>query len=216
MNRRKFLLKLNKSILIFEMLISIILIIGILISIPDIINYYVVILKSDVEISASLFKAFLSHVLILVIAMEFILSMVAQTDITIIHLITLVITRKMLIESKSMSDILIGVLAITVLFIVRKYLTHGSSSSELILAGHNKVFSASAVIDEINNKYNYHIEAEIENKDIETLGGLVSILFEMEGRDLEIGEMIDDGKYIYEIEKYQNGVIEEVSIHHIK
>lgn len=174
MDRRNFLLKLNKFVILFEVLISMLLLFGIAFSIPDIFKYYVVILKSDVNYSLDLFKQFLSHILLLVIAMEFVLLMVAHTDTTIIHLIMLVISRKMLVVSEDMPDLLIGVIAIAILFIVRKYFVQGSASSDLIFDGSTKVFSASVPIIEINQQNNF----EIDPKSCATLGGLVYKLFE--------------------------------------
>lgn len=211
MDRRNFLLKLNKFVILFEVLISMLLLLGIAFSIPDIFKYYVVILKSDVNYSLDLFKQFLSHILLLVIAMEFVLLMVAHTDTTIIHLIMLVISRKMLVVSEDMPDLLIGVIAIAILFIVRKYFVQGSASSDLIFDGSTKVFSASVPIIEINQQNNF----EIDPKSCATLGGLVYKLFEEKGIELQVGELVDDGTYIYELQKVSNGVIDIISIHHI-
>ncbi|WP_455257432.1 hypothetical protein [Peptoniphilus asaccharolyticus] len=213
MNRRKVLLKLNKIVFLFEIVISILLMIGILISVPDIFKYYINILGSGAVESIELFKKFLSHVFLLVIAMEFVLLMVAHNDTTIVHLVTLVIARKMLIYTETLQDILIGVISLAVLFIIRKYLIQNHTGSELISLGNHKVFSASSPVTKINEVYNY----DIDSRGAETLGGLISKLLEEKGEDLEVGKMLDDGKYIYEIQKiHDEGLIEEVSIHILK
>lgn len=207
MNRRKFLLYLNKIVYIFEILISIFLIIGILISVPDIISYYGAILRSDSLVGYDQFKQFLDHVLILVIAVEFVLLMTAHSDSTIIHLIMLVVARKMLIKSDNMMDILIGVISITILFAVRKFLMT-SSVMDSIFTGSENIFSASTEIEEINKLENY----QIDTKGYKTLGGLVSNLVKESGYELEMGTMVDDGEYIYEIVKISSNVIETISI----
>ncbi len=207
MNRRKFLLYLNKIVYIFEILISIFLIIGILISVPDIISYYGAILKSNSLVGYDQFKQFLDHVLILVIAVEFVLLMTAHSDSTIIHLIMLVVARKMLIKSDNMVDILIGVISITILFAVRKFLMT-SSVMDTIFTGSENNFSASTEIEEINKLENY----QIDTKGYKTLGGLVSNLVKESGYELEMGTMVDDGEYIYEIVKISSNVIETISI----
>lgn len=210
MNRKKFLINLTKVVFFFEILISLLLFIGIIISIPDIIKYYISIFTTDAQVSVGLFREFLSHILLLVIAMEFIILMVAHTDSKIIHLIILVIARKMLVVSGSMTDLLIGVIALTILFLIRKFLTQ--KDKEEAISQRDNTFSASAKIEEINNRYNLNINSKGYN----SLGGLVSNLFTENSRELEIGEIIDDGKYIFEIEKMSNGVIEEISIHNLK
>lgn len=207
MNRKKYLLFLSKLIHLFEILISIMLIIAILISIPDIVKYYIDIFTSSKEISIKLFNDLLAHIMMLVIAMEFILLLVTQTDSTIVYLITLVISRKLLIQSQSMTDILIGVIAITILFITRKFLLK-SSTVEYLNQDSNKIFSAVSKIEEINMLYNL----QIDDKGFHTLGGLVSNLFENEGIDLKEDELIEDDKYIYTIIKINGGLIEEVAV----
>lgn len=207
MNRRKFLLYLNKIVYIFEILISVLLILGILISIPDIVAYYGAILKSDSIVGYDQFKQFLDHVLLLVIAVEFVLLMTAHSDSTIIHLIMLVVARKMLIKSDNMMDILIGVVSITILFAVRKFLMT-SSVMDSIFTGSENNFSASTVIEEINKLENY----QIDDRGYKTLGGLVSNLVKESGYELEMGTMVDDGEYIYEIIKISSNVIETISI----
>lgn len=207
MNRRKFLLYLNKIVYIFEILISVLLIIGILISIPDIVSYYGAILKSDSIVGYDQFKQFLDHVLLLVIAVEFVLLMTAHSDSTIIHLIMLVVARKMLIKSDNMMDILIGVVSITILFAVRKFLMT-SSVIDSIFTGSENNFSASTEIEEINKLENY----QIDDRGYKTLGGLVSNLVKENGYELEMGTMVDDGEYIYEIIKISSNVIETISI----
>ena len=207
MNRKKFLLFLSKLIHLFEFLISIMLIVAILISIPDIIHYYIDILGSSKEVSIKLFNDLLAHIMMLVIAMEFILLLVTQTDSTMVYLITLVISRKLLIQSQSMTDILIGVIAITILFITRKFLLK-SSIIEHLNQDSNKIFSAVSNISEINMLYNL----KIDDKGFHTLGGLVSNLFENEGRDLKEDELIADDKYIYTIIGINGGLIEEVAV----
>ena len=207
MNRRKFLLYLNKIVYIFEILISVLLIIGILISVPDIVSYYGAILKSDSIVGYDQFKQFLDHVLLLVIAVEFVLLMTAHSDSTIIHLIMLVVARKMLIKSDNMMDILIGVVSITILFAVRKFLMT-SSVMDSIFTGSENNFSASTEIEEINKLENY----QIDDRGYKTLGGLVSNLVKESGYELEMGTMVDDGEYIYEIIKISSNVIETISI----
>ncbi|MDO5040631.1 MAG: transporter associated domain-containing protein [Peptoniphilus sp.] len=211
MDRKKFMLYLNKAIFAFEVLISVMLIVGIIISIPDILKYYIKILQNDVEVSAILFNNFLSHVLMIVIAMEFILLLVTQTDATTVHLVTLVIARKMLIKSDDMLDILLGVIAITILFVTRKFLSKGTSSTNMKVIDNEKVFSGASEIEEINRIYNYRIDPE----DSVTIGGLVSKLLHLKGMEIKEGQMIEDNDYIYEIKKVSKGLIEEVSIHKI-
>lgn len=203
MNRRKFLAKMTRYAFIIEALISILLLLGIFISIPDIVRYYVDIIRSGREISYEIFRQFLSHILLLVVAIEFILLMIAHEDATIIHLISLVIARKLLVYSDNMRDLLIGVIAIFILFAARKYFIGSSQVMES-----KYIFSASQTIESINNKYNLHIPMESEK----TLGGYVSRLLDDKGMSKDIGTLVDDGKYLYEVHEEHKGVLLQISI----
>lgn len=206
MNRRKFLAKMTRYAFIIEALISILLLLGILISIPDIVRYYVDIIRSGREISYDIFRQFLSHILLLVVAIEFILLMIAHEDATIIHLISLVIARKLLVYSDNMRDLLIGVIAIFILFAARKYFIGSSKVMES-----KYLFSASKTIESINNKYNLDIPTESEK----TLGGYVAHLLDDKGMSKDIGTLVDDGKYLYEVHEEHKGVLLQISIDEI-
>ena len=206
MNRRKFLAKMSRYSFIIEAIISILLLLGILISIPDIVRYYVDIIRSGRELSYDIFRQFLSHILLLVVAIEFILLMIAHEEATIIHLISLVIARKLLVYSDNMKDLLIGVIAIFILFAARKYFIGSSNALDP-----TNLFSASKTIESINNKYNMNIPVGAEV----TLGGYVSRLLEDKGIAKEVGALVDDGKYLYEIREEHKGVILQISIDEI-
>lgn len=203
MNRRKFLAKMSKYAFVIEALISILLLLGILISIPDIARYYVDIIRSGRQLSYDIFRQFLSHILLLVVAIEFILLMLAHEEATIIHLISLVIARKLLVYSDNMKDLLIGVIAIFILFAARKYFI-GSSK----VMDSKYLFSASKTIESINNKYNMNIPGDSEV----TLGGYVARLLEEKGIAKEMGSLVDDGKYLYEVHEEHKGVLLQISV----
>ncbi|RVU55734.1 transporter associated domain-containing protein [Anaerosphaera multitolerans] len=212
MKRKKFLLLLNRIVFAFEILISLALVVGILISVPDIVRYYINILQSNAEISSILFKNFLSHVLLLVIAMEFVLLMVAHNDSTIIHLILLVISRKMLVESERVSDLLIGVIAIAILFAVRKYLLVDSSDVKIAITRHRGLFTTGTHINDINHVY----EFDIDDQGFETLGELVFHLFNSKGEEIELNGVVDDGRYYYEIKSVEKGNVKNIEVYNVK
>ena len=210
MNRNRYLVILLKLVNIFEIIVSILLIAGVIISIPDIFKYYFKILTSDATLSYEIFQSFLSHVLLLVIAIEFVVLMIAHTDTNILHLILLVISRKMLVYSDTMLDLLFATTAIAILFAVRKYLLTGAR----IENEKNKYneFSATTTIKRLNSKYGF----EIDPKDSKTIGGYVYALLVKNAEEPEIGVIVDDGKCIYQIMSMSSGgVIETVSIEKI-
>lgn len=210
MNRNRYLVTLLKLVNLFEIVVSIMLIAGVIISVPDILKYYLKILTSDATLSYKIFQNFLSHVLLLVIAIEFVVLMIAHTDANIIHLILLVISRKMLVYSDNMVDLLIATIAIAVLFAVRKFLLTGVNMDST--TNEQNEFSASTPIKILNKKYGF----DIDPGDSTTLGGYVSALLIKNAEEAEAGVIVEDGNYIFQIVKMATGgVIETVSVESI-
>lgn len=210
MNRNRYLVTLLKLVNLFEIVVSIMLIAGVIISVPDILKYYFKILTSDATLSYKIFQNFLSHVLLLVIAIEFVVLMIAHTDTNIIHLILLVISRKMLVYSDTMLDLLIATIAIAVLFAVRKFLLTGVNMDST--TNEQNEFSASTPIKILNKKYGF----DIDPGDSTTLGGYVSALLIKNAEEAEAGVIVEDGNYIFQIVKMATGgVIETVSVESI-
>lgn len=210
MNRNRYLVTLLKLVNMFEIVVSIMLIAGVIISVPDIVKYYFKIITNDATLSYEIFQNFLSHVLLLVIAIEFVVLMIAHTDTNIIHLILLVISRKMLVYSDNMLDLLIATVAIAILFATRKFLLTGVNIDSM--ANERNEYSASTLIKILNRKYGF----DIEPGDSTTLGGYVSALLIKNAEEAETGVIVEDGDYIFQIVKMATGgVIETVSVENI-
>lgn len=210
MNRNRYLVTLLKLVNLFEIVVSVMLIAGVVISVPDILKYYFKIITSDATLSYKIFQNFLSHVLLLVIAIEFVVLMIAHTDTNIIHLILLVISRKMLVYSDTMVDLLIATVAIAVLFAVRKFLLTGVSMDST--TNEQNEYSASTPIKILNRKYGF----DIESGDSTTLGGYVSALLIKNAEEADTGVIVEDGNYIFQIVKMATGgVIQIVSVEKI-
>lgn len=210
MNRRKYLVGLLRIVNIFEIIVSIMLIAGVIFAVPDILKYYVEILHSDELASYEIFQHFLSHVLLLVIAIEFVVLMIAHTDTNIIHLILLVISRKMLVYSDTMVDLLIATIAIAIIFAVRKFLVTGIAEDGTI--ENITEFSASTPINKLNAKYGF----DIKGGKYTTIGGYVFSLLEKAHEEAEIGVFVEDGTYLFQILRASSGVIETISIERIE
>ena len=209
MNRNRYLVTLLKLVNMFEIVVSIMLIAGVIVSVPDIMKYYFKILTNNAGLSYEIFQNFLSHVLLLVIAIEFVVLMIAHTDSNIIHLILLVISRKMLVYSDTMLDLLIATIAIAVLFAVRKFLLTGVNMDT---EGDDNEYSASTPMKVLNKRYGFDIEAG----ETTTIGGYVAGLLIKNVEEPEVGVIVDDGEYIFQIVRMASGgVIETISVERI-
>lgn len=202
MNRKKYLNLIKKIIKVLEILLSIILIAAIIISIPDLLKYFIDIIFSSKNLSYDLLQEFLSHVLLLVIGLEFVLMLIAHTDSSVIFLITMVIARKLLIHANTTMDLLIGVFALFVLFLIKKYLITNK------VAYDSGIFSPEDRILTINDELHYNIE----DRGLETLGELIEALSEEKNIPIKANALLDDRDYIYKVEKMSHGNMEEVRV----
>ena len=104
-----------------ELILALFLALGVLIGLIDVVKYLLKIIISDANISYDLFRDFLAHVLLLVVAVEFILLLRTYSIEIIGELIVFIITRKMLIHGESMMDMVLGALAIAIIFATLKF-----------------------------------------------------------------------------------------------
>lgn len=104
-----------------ELILAIFLALGVLIGLIDVVKYLLKVLISDANISYDIFRDFLAHVLLLVVAVEFILLLRTYSIEIIGELIVFIITRKMLIYGESMMDMVLGALAIAIIFATLKF-----------------------------------------------------------------------------------------------
>lgn len=191
MNRKKNVVRLQKLLYVLEICMSILIIIGIIISIPDLIKYMTAIVVSGRSYSYDLYQAFLSHVLLMVIGLEFVAMLISHEEYQIIYIMTMVVARKMLVYGSDTMSLFIGVAAIAILFIVRKYFTLHKILANAGIA----IFDSTTNIRSVNE----HLVQDIEtNKN--TIGEHVRTLFEEDHQSLQKGGVVEDDYYIYQIE----------------
>ena len=77
---------------------------------------------SFLDMSESFFNTFLSRSLGLVVGLEFIKMLCKHTAETVVEVLMFAIARQMVVEHLATFETLIGVLAIAILFFIRKYL----------------------------------------------------------------------------------------------
>lgn len=198
MNRKKNVARLQKLLYVLEICMSILIIIGIIISIPDLIKYMTAIVVSGRSYSYDLYQAFLSHVLLLVIGLEFVAMLISHEEYQIIYIMTMVVARKMLVYGSDTMSLFIGVAAIAILFIVRKYFTVHKILANAGIA----IFESTTNIRSVNE----HLVQDIEtNKN--TIGEHVRALFEEDNQTLQKGGVVEDDFYIYQIESMKEDCI---------
>lgn len=204
MIKNKTINKIKDFVHLLELALCILIGFGIIICIPDLFKYFYSIIMSPADLSFELFRMFLKHVLILVVGVEFIIMLIARSNEAMLSLVLFVIARKMLVYSENMIDLLLGTIAVGIIFLVMKFLIEKESPH---VSGEN-IYSAALPVDRINEKRNYNLPSA----DSMTLGGLVYMY--AKNHDLKITEGLE-----FEVDGYKlaiigcnEGVIEKVEI----
>jgi len=121
--------KLSEKIIKFsfflEATLSIFIILAVVIGFTDISKYCYIILKSPPVESFSIMQTFLGHSLTLVIALELVDMLIRHTPSSVIEVLLYAIARKIIIESKNMFDVVLGIIAIAGIFAINKFFVLG-------------------------------------------------------------------------------------------
>jgi type III secretory pathway component EscU len=116
----KFILKTSRVI---EFLLAVCILTAVAISLMSLSKYFVLLFQSDVSDSYKIIKDFLGVALLLAISIELVLMILAHSTSNLLELVLFAVAQKMLVYSDNMLDILLGTVAIAIVFGVKQYLT---------------------------------------------------------------------------------------------
>lgn len=105
-----------------ETLLAVLIVIGVVVSGKDIVMLIYTVLVTDAAASYQIFQSLLSHVLLIVVGLELALMLISHSAANVLEVMLYAIARKMLISSSNSFDILLGVIALALVFAVDKYL----------------------------------------------------------------------------------------------
>lgn len=192
MNRKRNIQMLQRLLYAFEFAMAVIIFVGIIVSLPDLFKYMFEIVNSAQSHSYKLFQSFLAHVLLMVIGLEFVAMLINHEEYQVIYIMIMVVARKMLIYGDNTRDLFIGVLAIAVLFVVRKYFTIHKILANAGVA----IFDANTRMENVNE----HLVRDIESRE-DILGVYVQKMFDEQDKLIEAGAVVEDERYIYQVEE---------------
>ena len=192
MNRKRNIQMLQRLLYAFEFAMAVIIFVGIIVSLPDLFKYMLEIVNSAQAHSYKLFQSFLAHVLLMVIGLEFVAMLITHEEYQVIYIMIMVVARKMLIYGDNTRDLFIGVLAIAVLFVVRKYFTIPKILANAGVA----IFDANTRMESVNE----HLVRDIESRE-DILGVYVQKMFDEQDKLIEAGAVVEDERYIYQVEE---------------
>jgi len=171
--------KIAKVIIALELLLALILAVGVIVGFVDILGYFKIIYNTPPIDSYPVMQIFLGHILTLLIGLELAVMLIRHTPSSVIEVLLFAIARKLIIDSKSMVDILLGVMAIGVLFFINKYFEPARNFVTEI-----NIVNPASLVKDINKRLDVNIPLDLGN----TLGGVVARLAEESKERLERGK----------------------------
>ncbi len=115
-----------------EIIIAGLIAIGVIIGLLDLIKFFPTILRVGPTESYQIFQNFLGYTLLLIVGIELMLMIINHSTKAILELILFVIARKMLIYSNTMLDLVLGTLAISMVFFISKYLFRKDQDEDIV------------------------------------------------------------------------------------
>ena len=159
--------KIARGVFFLEAALAIFIIAGVVIGFVDLFRYFKIIYNTPPMETFYILQTFLGHTLTLVIGLELVIMLVRHTPSSVIEVLLYAIARKMIIESRTMLDILLGILAIAGLFVINKIFTAGN-----IFVPEGIVVSANMLIKDVNELADANIPEDLGD----TIGRVVDRL----------------------------------------
>lgn len=206
MRKKHIIDKLTDVALLLEIILTVLLAIGIAIGLIDVVKYFVYIFKAEAVTSYSVFKQFLAHTLLIVVGVELMLMLISHSINSMLELILFVIARKMLIYGDTMTDLVLGTIAIAILFITIKFVPF---SKPLVNRDDEEgTYSASTTIRKLMKDTGIKLPIDKGH----TLGGLAYNLTNGDTSMIKDGAEFELGNIKLQILKSTDGVIERVKV----
>ncbi len=187
-----------------EIYISVIILLGIvLVSFSLFKDLYLIIKELINGSDTFMIEAFLGHTLQLIIGVEFVKMLAKHTPGSVIEVLLFAIARKLIVDHSSSMDLLIGVVAIAILFFIKKFLYSTNFTQE-----EGIVVSGGTAIRQVNKIASANIPETLGN----TVGGVIANDLNSKGRKLVAGTSIVTGDVVLKIFSMRDGLIDKVEV----
>lgn len=195
--------KLKDIIFVIEMVLALVIFMGVLAGLASTVFQIPGILTMSRGQFYNSFREFLGNALLLVVGVELMRMLITHTTRATMELIVYVIARKLLIYTDTMTDIVLGTIALAIVFLTIRFLLPTAKS-----AGKPSRFPGSISLKELGRKL--AIDIPVNNGD--TLNEFIQKIRQNQGPP-SVGEKVDAGPVNITIRKVSpTGNIEEAEI----
>jgi hypothetical protein len=149
-------------------------------------------------------EVFLVHAFELIIGIELVKMLSKHTANSAIEVVVFAIARQIVLSHGNAVDVLLGVIAISALFIVRKYVTSGEVQS----ISDNSIMNASTTVEELYKRYKIRLTDEVGC----TLAGVLSNHAKRHGMKIYPGFKMDVNGVSIEVYTMDANLIKQVKV----
>jgi hypothetical protein len=158
-------------------------------------------LFKNISVKPDLFQEFLGYGMALIIAVEFVKMLSKHTPGSAIEVLIFALARKLIIKDNITAfDLLMGVIAIGLLFWIKKYMVQDGRDGMIL--------SAASSLKEVNKVVGVNFHEEIA----QTLGGLLFQIAQREDKKLYEGALFLIDGVKFQIKRMRDGIIEQVEV----
>lgn len=166
----------------------------------DLVKLMIQILKSPPTPSYALLETFLGHTLLLVVGLELAAMLLKRSTGSVIEVMMFVVARKVIVQTKTTLDLVVGVAAIAGLFAIRRFLfIHRIEDTGAVLSAATRVRDANVIAG---------VSMPLDLA--ETLGGLIHHL--AGGKVISGGDRFHIADADIRVLRIQDGVVERVRV----
>lgn len=132
-------LLLESSARYLELIIVAAIVMVVAIGLIDLFKYGHLVYTANVSETYQVFQSFLGYALMLIVGIELILTLLFHSSKAILELITFVIARKMLVYAQTMTDLVLGAVAIFIIFMTIHFFAQNEEAK--LLSNEEKINS---------------------------------------------------------------------------
>ncbi|KHD44064.1 hypothetical protein ACVRZD_03050 [Streptococcus hongkongensis] len=149
-----------------------------------------------------LFEVILGHALTLAVGVELIKMLSKPSPGTVIEVLLFALTRQMIVDHPKMFDFLLGIIAVAILFVIRRYLfVKFDESISIMVRGSQSLKMTKAIAHVV-----------IDGPKEEKLRDYMARKLKEEDHSVSTGAVLDLGHFALRVDKMRNGLITRVEI----
>lgn len=189
--------------ILMSMLILVVVVILSVDVVRDAVSMAIGVFDHNVDVNMSI-SSFLVSTMELIIAIEFVKMLSKHTLSSIIEVLIFAIARTMIVDHPDMKSVILGVLALAILFFIKKFFT----TSKEFYTNDAVIFNGSVTLNELNKDYKINLDNNLGY----TVAGVLCNAAKKDNISVRPGYELRVNDYILEVYSMDQDLIKQVRI----